>query len=174
MSFCPIVTSLSKRKPYITLEHEVLSCKKVLWTHCYIYLSKTIWIRPLSVVLSLSAKLFFLNLHHFVPFSPFCPKKKSLLRLETKGSPCKKLFQTHKYMCLSIKKWISSKPDGFVNLVTGSRKMHQALLTMVWVLSSLLKRTLLFFYLNQNCLSEVFPWAMLWYSLTCKCQKGEL
>ena len=24
---------------------------------------------------------FFLNLHHFVPFSPFCPKKKSLLTL---------------------------------------------------------------------------------------------
>ena len=65
--FCPIM------KPYVTLGHEVLFCKKVLWTHCYIYLSKTIWIRPLSVVLSLSAKSFFSiftilsRFHHFVP-----------------------------------------------------------------------------------------------------------
>ena len=91
--FVPFSPVCPKIKPYVTVGHEFSSCKKVLWTHCYIYLSKTIWIRPLSVVLSLSAKLFFLNLHHFVPFSPFCPKKKSLLRLETKGYPCKKLFR---------------------------------------------------------------------------------
>ena len=71
--FVPFSPFCSNMKAYVTLGHEVLFCKKVLWTHCYIYLSKTIWIRPLSVALSLSAKLFFSiftilsHFHHFVP-----------------------------------------------------------------------------------------------------------